>query len=150
MWCWRKRQSNPQPTYGRSELSYFSGVLVGLILLFIAIEDFRSHRISNRSLLVLIFCIVVSQECYWNPCYSIASLFVAIIAYRFLGLGGGDVKLIVVITLLLTPHGEIVNYWLYASIFSLVLIALHLLIFRTIKGAIALAPALCGAVLCIS
>lgn len=150
MWCWRKRRSNPQPTYGRSELSYLSDVLVDLILLFIAIEDFRSHRISNRSLILLMLCIVLTRDPHFNPSYSIAALAVAFLAYRLCGLGGGDVKLIAVITLLLTPHGEIVNYWLYTSIFGLVLIALHLLIFRTIKGAIALAPALCGAVLCIS
>ena len=123
---------------------------VDLILLLIAINDLRFHRISNKSLIGLIFIVVLTREFHLNFSYFFAVSALSIVAYRFCELGAGDVKLVSVIALFLTPPDQICNYWLYTSILGLLLITLHLLTFRTVKGAIALAPALCGAVLCIS
>ena len=116
----------------------------------IAIFDLITHRIPNLFLLLLLIAVPLSGELSIHIVYGFVICTLAVCAYLFLGLGAGDVKLVSLIAFFLTPKNQIINYWFFVSIIGLVLIAIHFALSRTIKGNIALAPALCGAVLCIS
>jgi len=125
-------------------------MLSGLVLIFIAIFDFMRHRIPNISLLILLIATLVTGSVTVLPLYALIALVVSLLAYRYCGLGAGDVKLLIIITLLMTPQDQIADFWFYVSLIGVSLLTLHFTITRSIKGNIALAPALCGAVLCIS
>jgi Flp pilus assembly protein protease CpaA len=116
----------------------------------IAIFDLITHRIPNLFLLLLLIAVPLSGELSIHIVYGFVICTLAVCAYLFLGLGAGDVKLVSLIAFFLTPKNQIINYWFFVSMIGLVLIAIHFALSRTIKGNIALAPALCGAVLCIS
>ena len=59
-------------------------------------------------------------------------------------------KLLFIISIFLTPADQIAEYWMLFSIMATGLILLKWISAQSLKGNIALAPALCGAVLCIS
>jgi len=125
-------------------------MLTSGVLLLIAIFDFLRHRIPNFLLLLLVLSISISGNFSLELTYGIAVSSLAIFGYWRFGLGAGDVKLLFVIALFLTPAEQIVEYWLFFSIVATGLILLKWISVQSLKGNITLAPALCGAVLCIS
>jgi Flp pilus assembly protein protease CpaA len=125
-------------------------MVTGFVLIFIAIFDLMWHRIPNISLLILLIATLVTGSVTVLPLYAMIALFFSLLAYRHCGLGAGDVKLLIIITLFMTPHNQIAYFWFYFSLICVSLLTLHFAVTRSIKGNIALAPALCGAVLCIS
>jgi Flp pilus assembly protein protease CpaA len=120
------------------------------VLLFIAIFDFLRHRIPNIAIIVLIFSIIVNGEISIRLNYAYVVLAIALLGYWKFNLGAGDVKLAFIIALFLTPSSRIIDYWLTFSLIGCDLSFLKWSTTRSLKGNIALAPALCGAVLCIS
>jgi len=125
-------------------------MLTSLVLLLIASYDYLRHRIPNLFLILLVLSISLSGNFSLELTYGIAVSALAIFGYWRFGLGAGDVKLLFVIALFLTPAEQIVEYWLFFSIMATGLILLKWISVQSLKGNIALAPALCGAVLCIS
>jgi Flp pilus assembly protein protease CpaA len=121
-----------------------------LMLLLIASYDLWRHRIPNVLLLSLALSVLLREDVQMQLTYAIAVTLLALFAYWSFGLGGGDVKLLFIIALFLTPADRISEYWTLFSIIGLVLTLLAWLKERSLSGNIALAPALCGAVLCIS
>jgi ABC-type spermidine/putrescine transport system permease subunit II len=81
-----------------------------------------------------------SQFVLWN------SLFIAVFS-ALSRCGFGDTKLSLVIVNAIIGKALIVEYLFYVIVISSISIAIHLLRHRGIKGDIAFAPALCGAVL---
>jgi hypothetical protein len=130
--------------------AYSLRVFTVFVLIIIAIFDLITHRIPNLFLLLLLIAVPISGKGSVHITYGFVVCILAISAYLFFGLGAGDVKLVSLIAFFLTPTSQIINYWIFVTIIGLVLIAIRLALSRTIKGNIALAPALCGAVLCIS
>jgi Flp pilus assembly protein protease CpaA len=124
--------------------------MMSLLLIVISLFDFFTHRIPNRLLLLLIIWLFISGEISAHLLYGVLVTLAAFGAYLLFGLGAGDVKLISIIALFLTPTGAIMNYWFFVSLIGISLMTLHFVLFRTFKGNIALSPALCGAVLGIS
>ena len=125
-------------------------MIVTVALVSIAVWDLKFHRITHVSLILLGLSILLTGSPHFNVMYSCAVLGAGVAFYCFLGLGAGDVKLSFLLALLLVPTSQIAAYWAICALLALLSILLHFLINRTMKGNIALAPALCGAVLCIS
>ena len=97
--------------------------LIFPILLWLTFRDIKSHRIPNNGLL-LFFLIslayAVAQEHPWHQ-HLVATGFVLIasgFAYVFLGLGMGDIKFLIILTLLVIPTG-IARYYCFFGCFSL-------------------------------
>lgn len=74
---------------------------------------------------------------------------VAVFTY-LTGCGFGDSKLALVILGLIVPRTQIFGFVYLLVVASSVLVVLHLIRFRSLRGEIAFAPALCGAVLALS
>lgn len=122
-------------------------MLVSSILIVISYIDIRYRRIPNLLVLVLLFATISeskpdfdSQFVLWN------SLFIAVFS-ALSRCGFGDTKLSLVIVNAIIGKALIVEYLFYVIVISSISIAIHLLRHRGIKGDIAFAPALCGAVL---
>jgi Flp pilus assembly protein protease CpaA len=119
-------------------------------LLAITVVDIYRHRIPNPLLILLTASILLSGNFSLRPQYAIAVLLASLFGYWKCGVGAGDVKLLFLIALFLTPADETVDYWIGFSIIGFLHILLKWSSSHSIKGNIALAPALCGAVLYIS
>jgi prepilin signal peptidase PulO-like enzyme (type II secretory pathway) len=72
---------------------------------------------------------------------------VAISMGLFMGLGGGDVKLMIVIAFFGVELSKLTEYILWFAIISLPICLIYGLKERTLKTQIPLAPALCGALI---
>jgi Flp pilus assembly protein protease CpaA len=77
--------------------------LISPILLWLTFRDIKSHRVPNNGLLLLFLislAYAVNQEHPWHQ-HLVATGLVLIasgFAYRFLGLGMGDIKFLIILT----------------------------------------------------
>ena len=98
-------------------------LFISPILMWLSFRDIKSHRIPNNGLLLLLsisFACAVTQEHPWYQ-HLVATgfvLFASCFAYTFLGLGMGDIKFLIILTLLVIPAGPTSYYW-FCSCFSL-------------------------------
>jgi Flp pilus assembly protein protease CpaA len=128
-------------------------MFVALILfsLYISFKDARDHRISNRVLLITFLSLLLLSVVTQRDTHPITGLSVLILAPLILRIriGAGDIKLLTVLGFFFIPLT-----WDMASEFflSFTLICATLLIIALVRsqsfaGSIALAPAICGAVI---
>ena len=121
------------------------------ISIYISYIDLKSHRITNRSLLcalLLLFALALMQDA---PVYPESAIFVTLISPALVKLrvGAGDIKLLILFSLFfLPPTLEISIRFLSAlSVIAIFLIVFTLFKEKTLRSSIALAPAICGAVI---
>jgi Flp pilus assembly protein protease CpaA len=98
-------------------------ILLVPILGWIAFEDLRTHRISNKSVLLLTLILIATLDVtdFDFKCQISASLIVLALSLALsfcCGLGMGDVKLIFVLALLLLPP-HVASYQLFIFTVSL-------------------------------
>lgn len=122
-----------------------------LLSLYISFVDVRHHRISNRVLLATFASLILLSILTQTGVHPLTSLTVLLFTPLILRarIGAGDIKLLTVLSFFYIPIT-----WNMASDFllSFTLIAATLLIiqvarFQSFAGSIALAPAICGAVI---
>jgi Flp pilus assembly protein protease CpaA len=119
--------------------------------LYISYKDLRTHRISNRALILAltsfsIFSLIQSRQIYLITFTFVAFLALPLVA---LGIGGGDVKLTGVLALFFLPSSW-VTVLVFTSVFSSIALVQVLAVIirnRCLTGSIALAPSICGAVI---
>ena len=128
-------------------------MFVALILfsLYISFVDIRHHRISNRVLWITFLSLLSLSVATHTDVYPLTALSVLLFTPLILWarIGAGDIKLLIVLSFFYIPIT-----WDMASDFllSFTLIATALLIIQLVRshsfaGSIALAPAICGAVI---
>jgi Flp pilus assembly protein protease CpaA len=66
------------------------------------------------------------------------------LSWRFLKVGAGDIKLLLVVILFLLPYHQTLLFLFNFAISALVLAAIYMARFRTLRIAIPLAPAISG------
>lgn len=117
--------------------------------IYVSFNDWREHRVTNKSLIALL--VIFASLSFLNgfhhhPKGALVALALGLIGYRY-GLGAGDVKLAVVLSLFFAPssYSEFVD-WLNGFIaISLLSLLAHRLQDRVMQSSIALGPAICGA-----
>ena len=117
-----------------------SVLLIGLAL-YICAMDIRCHRIPNASILGMTIVLIYPNHSLDLPLASFSLLLIWILGI-FSKAGMGDLKLLTVLLLL---QGEILLRPITLKIGALVItfmIAIHLIVNKTLKGDIALAPAI--------
>jgi Flp pilus assembly protein protease CpaA len=115
-------------------------LLIGLSLYICAI-DIRSHRIPNASILAITIVLIYPNHSLDLPLASFSLLLIWMLGI-FSKVGMGDLKLLTVLLLL---QGELLLRPKTLTIGALVItimIAIHLIINKSLKGDIALAPAI--------
>jgi Flp pilus assembly protein protease CpaA len=127
----------------------FTALIV--ISLYISAVDFREHRIANRALGVA-FLILLSLSSHSNSgLYPITGLFVLIFTplILFSGIGAGDIKLLAMLSFFFIPltWQAAATFLLAFSLIATALLAYQLGKTRSFSGSVALAPAICGAVI---
>jgi prepilin peptidase CpaA len=113
----------------------------------ISFIDIRYRRIPNLLVLAVLFAAIFESRPNFDSQFFLwSSLFIAVFS-AVSRCGYGDTKLSLVIVNAIIGKALIVEYLFYVIVISSISIAIHLLRHRGIKGDIAFAPALCGAVL---
>jgi Flp pilus assembly protein protease CpaA len=122
-------------------LEALSSILLVSTAIYISFTDIDSHRIPNRSLLLLIFALV--NQMNQIPMEMLALVLLLLWAVGLLArVGMGDLKLLTILT---TLQGQIlVNpmAWIFFSALAALSILIHIGVRRSLQGEIALAPAI--------
>jgi len=114
---------------------------------FIAASDFRTHRIPNSALLLLVISSILERG--FNLDLRTLALTTCLIFF-FTGISGcgyGDSKLLMILLNLVVPTSRLSDYFLAILLASSFLVVVHLIRNRSMSGEIAFAPALCSAAL---
>ena len=126
-------------------------VALVLISLYISLQDALNHRISNRVLFISLIFLLSLSVVTQRDLHPISGLSVLLIAPLILraGIGAGDVKLLSVLAVFFIPLSwEIASDFLLSfTLISAVLLLIALVRTHSLAGSIALAPAICGAVI---
>jgi prepilin peptidase CpaA len=117
------------------------------VLLYISWRDLRSHRISNPSLILLAFSLLLAFGFTFHFFESLGILTLLTLSALRLSLGGGDIKLVAVLVLFGQLVFSIPQYLVISALIGFVQLVHHFIRRRTLKGEIALAPTICGPML---
>jgi prepilin peptidase CpaA len=136
-------------------VSYSVLVATAAILLWVAVNDFRSFKIPNNIILVLValFCLYVLVSgrwvvLHWHVIFAAFMFLLLLVCYAQNWIGGGDVKLLTVAYLWTGTHCALVF-----SLLMLAFAALHIVLVQfewvqaqRIEGRnkVAFAPAIAG------
>ena len=115
-----------------------------IILTAIAIYDLRFHRIPNLLVIFLWVIAIVMRRPSPNALLVVIFLTFGYLSWRFLKVGAGDIKLLLVVILFLLPYHQTLLFLFNFAISALVLAAIYMARFRTLRIAIPLAPAISG------
>jgi len=126
-------------------------VVLVLFSLYISFVDTRNHRISNRVLLVAfisLFALSFATQRDLHPLTGISVLLLAPLILK-LGVGAGDIKLLSVLAFFFIPltWKMTSEFLLSFTLISAALLLIALVRSHSFSGSIALAPAICGAVI---
>ena len=121
--------------------------LIFLFSIYISLYDFRHHRITNLS--VVIISILLFIEGDFQICVLSGILFLAplLVLGIFGGLGGGDVKLLLAVALVAIPVEAISTFLAFLVLAISILTIFTIAVRKRLRGNIALAPAICASYL---
>ena len=123
--------------------------MIFALLLLISIIDIRQRRIPNLCVLLLLLISLATMPQVFEPILLLSSVLVSFLFYLVSKCGLGDVKLVIVIINCVAGGSNVNRYLAMVCIISGISIAIHYMRTRSMKGEIAFAPALCGAVLAV-
>lgn len=119
--------------------------------IYISLVDIKRHRISNRSLFIgaisfALLAIFEERTLYWSS--SLLTLAFAPVALRA-KIGAGDIKLTSLLALFFLPlkHSILVQALTCFVVISSAFLIFNIAKENSLKSSIALAPAICGAVI---
>jgi len=128
-------------------------MLIALVLisLYISFQDVLHHRISNRVLFLSLIFLLSLSVLTQRDLHPISGLCVLLLAPLILraGIGAGDIKLLSLLAVFFIPLSwEIASEFLLSfTLISAILLLIALVRRQSFSGSIALAPAICGAVI---
>ena len=122
-------------------------MFVSSLLVFIAAFDIRTHRIPNSALLLLVLVSIAENSLNFSLKVFVVSSCMVLIFTLISGCGYGDSKLSIILLNFVVPSYQLLNYLSALLVVSALLVLVQLIRNRSMRGEIAFAPALCGAVL---
>ncbi len=128
-------------------------MFVALILfsLYISFVDVCRHKISNRALLTIFISLLVLSAITQAGVHPLSGLSIFLVAPLILraGIGAGDIKLFSVLAFFFIPltWSMASDFLLSFTLISAALLVIALVRSHSFDGSIALAPAICGAVI---
>ena len=118
---------------------------------YICVVDIKSHLITNRALGFASLTFLSLSALTQRHVHPLTGLLVILVTplILMLGIGAGDVKLLILLTFFFIPFSWKVGteFLLSFSYICLALLAERLVRSHSLAGSIALAPAICGAVI---
>ena len=117
---------------------------MALLLIAIAIFDLKFHRIPNVSVALVVLLDLAlgsSPNSFSLLLFLIPASF---LAWRYLRIGGGDIKLFGAMLVFVLPRESLSDYVFYFILCAIALMLIYIVRGATFKIAIPLAPAISG------
>jgi Flp pilus assembly protein protease CpaA len=122
-------------------------ILLSIICSVISVQDFRFHQISNVSNIALLLSLLLVNRgaIFWVDGWLISIISIAM--GLFAGLGGGDVKFLMVIGFVGLANSQLIEFCLWLSALSIPISLVYVALKKTVLTQIPLGPAICGALI---
>jgi Flp pilus assembly protein protease CpaA len=117
---------------------------MAVLLIAIALFDVKSHRIPNIAVALVVALDLLIGSSPANFSLLPILLPTSILAWRYLNIGGGDIKLLGAILIFLIPRESLYEYIFNVLICTTILAVIYIIRSGTLKIAIPLAPAISG------
>ena len=114
------------------------------LLIAIALFDIKFHRIPNIAVALVVALDLLIGSSPANFSLLPILLPTSILAWRYLNIGGGDIKLLVAILIFPIPRESLYEYIFNVLICTTILAVIYIIRSGTLKIAIPLAPAISG------
>lgn len=114
------------------------------LLIAIALFDVKFHRIPNIAVALVVALDLLIGSSPANFSLLPILLPTSILAWRYLNIGGGDIKLLGAILIFLIPRESLYEYIFNVLICTTILAVIYIIRSSTLKIAIPLAPAISG------
>ena len=114
------------------------------LLIAIALFDIKFHRIPNIAVALVVALDLLIGSSPANFSLLPILLPTSILAWRYLNIGGGDIKLLGAILIFLIPRESLYEYIFNVLICTTILAVIYIIRSGTLKIAIPLAPAISG------
>jgi len=114
------------------------------LLIAIALFDVKFHRIPNIAVALVVALDLLIGSSPANFSLLPILLPTSILAWRYLNIGGGDIKLLVAILIFPIPRESLYEYIFNLLICTTILALIYIIRSGTLKIAIPLAPAISG------
>ena len=114
------------------------------LLIAIALFDVKFHRIPNIAVALVVALDLLIGSSPANFSLLPILLPTSILAWRYLNIGGGDIKLLGAILIFLIPRESLYEYIFNLLICTTILAFIYIIRSGTLKIAIPLAPAISG------
>ena len=114
------------------------------LLIAIALFDVKFHRIPNIAVALVVALDLLIGSSPANFDLLPILLPTSILAWRYLNIGGGDIKLLGAILIFLIPRESLYEYIFNLLICTTILAVIYIIRSGTLKIAIPLAPAISG------
>lgn len=114
------------------------------LLIAIALFDVKFHRIPNIAVALVVALDLLIGSSPANFSLLPILLPTSILAWRYLNIGGGDIKLLGAILIFLIPRESLYEYIFNVLICTTILAVIYIIRSGTLKIAIPLAPAISG------
>jgi Flp pilus assembly protein protease CpaA len=114
------------------------------LLIAIALFDVKFHRIPNIAVALVVALDLLIGSSPANFDLLPILLPTSILAWRYLNIGGGDIKLLGAILIFIIPRESLYEYIFNVLICTTILAVIYIIRSGTLKIAIPLAPAISG------
>uniref|UniRef100_UPI00404BA261 hypothetical protein n=1 Tax=Candidatus Planktophila sp. TaxID=2175601 RepID=UPI00404BA261 len=114
------------------------------LLIAIALFDVKFHRITNIAVALVVALDLLIGSSPANFSLLPILLPTSMLAWRYLNIGGGDIKLLGAILIFLIPRESLYEYIFNVLICTTILAVIYIIRSGTLKIAIPLAPAISG------
>ncbi len=114
------------------------------LLIAIALFDVKFHRIPNIAVALVVALDLLIGSSPANFSLLPILLPTSMLAWRYLNIGGGDIKLLGAILIFLIPRESLYEYIFNVLICTTILAVIYIIRSGTLKIAIPLAPAISG------
>ena len=114
------------------------------LLIAIALFDVKFHRIPNIAVALVVALDLLIGSRLANFSLLPILLPTSILAWRYLNIGGGDIKLLGAILIFIIPRESLYEYIFNVLICTTILAVIYIIRSGTLKIAIPLAPAISG------
>ena len=114
------------------------------LLIAIALFDVKFHRITNIAVALVVALDLLIGSSPANFSLLPILLPTSMLAWRYLNIGGGDIKLLGAILIFLIPRESLYEYIFNVLMCTTILAVIYIIRSGTLKIAIPLAPAISG------
>lgn len=117
---------------------------MSVLLIAIAIFDIKFHRIPNLAVAAVVILDYFAGTRPANTSLAIVCVPIGILAWKYLKIGGGDIKLLCAILIFVIPAHALLQYGTDLLLCTCILMIIYIARSRNLRTSVPLGPAISG------